>query len=426
MRTERQNGVALITALIILLLSSAIVVGMSWMVMTDQRLSGNNKSRENAFYAAEAGMEKLTTDLGNAFATQGAINTAVIAAIEAVPPILPGAQYQNALGQSTYQITCLGAPCPNPPPSNFATILPPSPYSGMQALITPFTLSVAAQEIVSGAEVKLQRQMQLVAIPVFQFGIFSQTDLAMFPGPQFNFGGRVHTNGNLWLAANDGPLELSDKVTAVGQVIRTNLENGQPIAAGGAYSGNVYIALVPSPATNPPGALWRALGLGEGSVTGTSVYGAISPTPNNPTWGAVVQAYNGMLQDDVPQLNLTSTALNGITNPLVLIQRSTPGELAANPGIFAQQYFSEASLRILIDDYGPSGTCTDADMLALDTVTPTVPVDLATLSAAFGRPAWWGGPETFYPLPTANDGVAYSATNGYWVQNAKPIISGCI
>jgi PilX N-terminal len=422
-RIERQKGAALVTALVILLLVSAFAVGMSWMVMTDQRLSGNNKSREDAFYAAEAGMEKLTTDMGNAFATQGAITTATIAAIEAAPPAIPGVLYQNALGQSTYQITCLGAPCPNPPPSQFATILPPSPYAGMQALITPFTLSVAA-DMSSGAEVKLQRQMQLVGIPVFQFGIFSETDLAMFPGPQFDFGGRVHTNGNLWLAANLGPLELADKVTAVGQVIRTNLENGDPIAAGGPYSGDVDIALVPNPGTNPPGALWRALGLGEGSVSGTSVYGAVSTVLNNPTWtGTVIPAYNGMVENNVSPLNLTSTALNGITNPLVLIQRPTPGELASNPGEFSQQYFSEASLRILLDDYGPSGTCTDADMVGLDTVTATVPLDLATLTAV---PGWWGGPETFYPLPTASDSGAYSPANGYWIQNGKPIITGCI
>jgi PilX N-terminal len=419
---ERQNGVALITALLILFLVSAIIVGMSWMVMTDQRLGGNNKSREDAFYAAEAGMEKLTTDMGNDFATQGALTTAAIAAVEATPPSIPGITYQNALG-STYQITCSGAPCPNPPPTQFAAILPPSPYAGMQALITPFTLTVAAQTNV-GAEVKLQRQVQLVAIPVFQFGIFSQTDLAMFPGPPFNFGGRVHTNGNLWLAANSGPLDLADKVTAAGQIIRTNLENGYAISAGGAYSGNVYIALVPNPGTTPPSAQWRALALTEGSVSGNSVYGAVSTTPNNPTWnGTVIPAYSGMLANDAPQLNLTSTALSGISNPVTLIERPTVGELAANPGEFSQQYFSEASLRILIDDYGPSGTCTDADMVALDTVTATAPIDLATLTT---KPAWWGGPETFYPLPLANDSGAYSPTNGYWVQNGKPIISGCI
>ncbi len=426
MRTKREKGVALVTALIIMLLISALIVGMSWMVMTDQRLSGNSKGRENAFYSSEAGMEKLTTDIGNAFVSQGALTTATIAAIEATPPAIPGTTFQNSAGQSTYQVTCAGAPCPNPPPSNFATVLPPSPYAGMQALITPFTLSVAAQTL-GGAEVKIQREVQLVAIPVFQFGVFSQTDLAMFNGPAFNFGGRVHTNGNLWLAANPGPLVLSNQVTASGQVIRTNLENGFAIGAGGAYSGNVYIALSPNPATTPPGAQWDSLQLTEGSVTGNSVYGNVSTTPNNPTWSAVPAVSRSMLLDNAPQLNLTLTALGGITNPVTLIERPTAGELGANPGEFNSQYFSEASLRILLDDYGPSGTCHTSDMMSLDTVTATDPVDLAILIAPVpGKPAWWNGPETFYPLPTANDAGVYSPVNGYWVQSGDPIITGCI
>ena len=58
MRTKRENGIALITALLILFLVSAIVVGMSWMVVSDQRLSGNNQDRELAFYGAEAGWRR--------------------------------------------------------------------------------------------------------------------------------------------------------------------------------------------------------------------------------------------------------------------------------------------------------------------------------------------------------------------------------
>ncbi|HEY6444452.1 MAG TPA: pilus assembly PilX N-terminal domain-containing protein, partial [Candidatus Acidoferrales bacterium] len=61
---EREKGVALITSLMVLILISGIVVGMCWMVMTDQRLGGNNHDREAAFYGAEAGMEKLTADVG--------------------------------------------------------------------------------------------------------------------------------------------------------------------------------------------------------------------------------------------------------------------------------------------------------------------------------------------------------------------------
>ncbi len=289
MRMERQKGVALITSLMVLLLISAIVVGMSWMVLTDQRLGGNNQSRELAFYGAEAGMEKMTTDVANQFATSGALTAANVATITATPPNgLTGVTYVNSAGASTYKLTFVPDKFGNPSTNN-ATILPPSPYAGMQGLITPFTMTVAAQNSSTGAEVKLTRQVQVVAIPVFQFGIYSDSDLSFFNGPRFGFGGRTHTNGNLWLSPNQGPLFLGDKVTVVGQVIRTNLENGFVVGgAGSAYGGDVSIALAPDPTmANEPGgapytnASWRQLAINEGSVTGNSFYGGVSTTLNN-------------------------------------------------------------------------------------------------------------------------------------------------
>src|SRR5579862_2932197 len=387
---DREKGVALITSLMVLLLVSAIVSGMCWMVMTDQRLGGNNESRELAFYGAEAGMEKLTTDVANKFATEGSLSGADITAITAAPPTtLPGIQYVNSLGVSTYQIT------PLVPVYNTASILPPSPYAGMSALIGPLTLTVAAQNTATGTEVKLTRQIQVVAIPVFQFGIYSDSDLSFFNGPQFNFGGRTHTNGNLWLAPNDGPLFLGDKVTVVGQVIRTNRENGYAGTSGSTYGGYVSIALAPDPTlANEPGSQpytnssWRQLAFTEGSVNCCSIYGGVSTSLNNPTWsGTVLSAYNGQLQNGVAALSLTSTALGGITTPISLIRRAVPGENVSNPAEFDEQYFSLATLRILLDDYptgvtpGSTGACHNADMMSLPTVTTgTDPVDLATLA----------------------------------------------
>ena len=396
MRMEREKGVALITSLMVLLLISAIVVGMCWMVMTDQRLGGNNQSRELAFYGAEAGMEKMTTDVANVFATSGALTAANVASITATPPtLIPGIQYVNSAGASTYNLTFVPDAFGNPATNN-ATILPPSPYAGMQGLITPFTMTVAAQNTTTGSEVKLTRQVQVVSIPVFQFGIYSDSDLSFFNGPQFGFGGRTHTNGNLWLTPNQGPTFLGDKVTVVGEVIRTNLENGFVVTGSGAtYGGGVSIALAPDPTmANEPGgapytnASWRGLGINEGSVTGNSVYGNVSTTLNNPTWsGTVIPAYNGQLQNHVPVLSLTSTALGGIT-PISLIRRPVPGEAASAPATFAQRLFSQATLRVLLDDYptpttvpGSAGACHTADMMSLDTVTSgTDPADLATLA----------------------------------------------
>jgi hypothetical protein len=425
---------------------SAIVVGMCWMVMTDQRLGGNNESRELAFYGAEAGMEKMTTDAATQFGQKGSLSAGDVASIEAqVPTLLTGIQYLNAAGASTYQMTFVPDANGNPKASN-ATILPPSPYAGMQGLITPFTLSVAAQNTASGSEVKLQRQIQLVAIPVFQFGIYSDSDLSFFNGPTFGFGGRTHTNGNLWLSPNAGPLYLGDKVTAVGEVIRTNLENGYTVN-GSNYTGNVTIAVTPDPnLTNEPAgspytnATWLELGLTQGStLSGTySVYGAPSTTLN-PNWyniqPTIPSLYNGQLQNHVPTLSLTSTALGGITTPISLIRRAIPGEAGSNPAEFNEQYFSEATLRIMLDDYpvgvlpGSAAACHNSDMMSLGSdlvTTGTDPVDLALLAwagpGADAAAPWYTG----YPLPISVGTAAYSSTNGYWVQTNKPIITGCL
>src|SRR5581483_393485 len=100
------------------------------------------------------------------------------------------------------------------------------PNAGLNAQVIPFTLQVVAKTG-SGTEAKLNRDIQVALVPVFQFGVFSDSDLSFFAGPDFNFGGRVHTNGNLFLAEGDGnTLTLSKKVTTALDVIRTQLSNG--------------------------------------------------------------------------------------------------------------------------------------------------------------------------------------------------------
>ena len=459
MKAKREQGIALITVLMILMLISAIAVGVYWMVMTDQRLGGNNLNRDLAFYGAEAGMEKLTADMGNQFAVEGALTGSDITTIVGkAPTTIPGITYTDANNNSTYKILC-GSPavtCTNPGASTVTTqVLPPSPYSGMNATVTPFVLQVTAQQT-GGGEVKLQRNVQIVAIPVFQFGIYSDSDLAFFNGPSFEFGGRTHTNGNLWLAPNSGPLYLGDKVTVAGQIIRSNLENGYPqggtLSSSTDYSGPVVIALTSNPpapssypnsSSTPPysNAQWYPLDVTQSSVTGHNVYGAVSTTAN-PQWGTIQHQFNNMV-DKSPNtaLSLTSTALGGITSPITLIQRPIVGEKASNAALFAQQYFSQGTLRILLDDY-PTGTapggpaaptnaaCHSANVMSLDTVDTTAdPFDLSRLAVANGStPGWWAGGETFYPLPVsaATSGTNYTTSDGYWTTSSTAIVTGCL
>jgi hypothetical protein len=431
-RTRVQSGVALITVMLVLILISAMVVGMSWMVMTDGRLGGNNGNREAAFYGAEAGMEKLTADLGNTFATKGSVATSDLTTITSNYPVLTGITFQNALGNSTYQIMC-GSPLVSPctPTSTNSAIVAPSPFAGMNGLITTLTLAVAAQAA-NGSEVKLHRQVQLVAIPVFQFGIYSDSDLSFFNGPSFSFGGRVHTNGNLWLSPNEGPLLINDKVTVVGQVIRTNLENGWPgsgstIGTTGDYSGIVSISTAEGTSTaatspNYNNSPWLPLTTAQSSVLGSSVYGNVSTTPN-PAWQGIENGYGGPggeLTNGVSPLTLTSASLGGITTPISLIRRPVPGEATSNPAEFSQQYYSQVTLRILLDDYktpgSPASGCAGSDMMSLNGIdTSKNPVDLTTIANIATSGA-------------ANSTVSgpFTPADGYWQTKGTATIQGCL
>src|SRR5262249_38663041 len=114
----------------------------------------------------------------------------------------------------------------NPKPERDADITT-GPFEGLKGLLTPYTLTVTARSTTGNSEVRLRRELQTVAVPVFQFGIFGEKSLGFHAGPNFDFGGRVHTNERLYLASGNGStLTFRDKITAFIQVIRNTLSNG--------------------------------------------------------------------------------------------------------------------------------------------------------------------------------------------------------
>src|SRR5258708_15030032 len=90
----------------------------------------------------------------------------------------------------------------------------------------------------AGASVNVTRKVEVALIPVFQFGVFCGYDCSYFPGPNFSFGGRVHTNQNLFLAAG-ASLVFNDKLAAFQQLVMDRLENGHMTSAG--YGGTVHV-----------------------------------------------------------------------------------------------------------------------------------------------------------------------------------------
>ena len=421
-------GIALLTTLLLLFLMSSLLVGFAVLLASDQQLAGANNDQVRAFYAAEAGMEQMTASLGNLFNQTYSPSIAQINALELTPPTLPGIVYQTGDGNNGYTITpatldTYGNPAPT------ITTIKSGTYQGMTAMATEYTLNVNARTS-TGREINLIRTTQTVGIPMFQFGIFSDTDLDFFPGPNFNFGGRTHTNGNLFLAAGSA-LTLSDKVDAFKDVIRTNLENGWPTSSN--YTGTVNIT------TSPGGNNYRALAMTEGSLVGTLGSGFDTNWPNI---SLGTTNYAGNLRNGqgsafprqstgASQLNLGVVTIGkGATQAIDLIRRPVAGEGAT---ITNERYFAQASLRVLLSDNA-------ADIMNLPCVDQsTQPFDLSWLAMDPGTNGtnWLNSgnaplvalyskmvANNVVPLPLTTSGAlpgatVYNAADGYWLPAAS-------
>ena len=185
---------------------------------------------------------------------------------------------------------------------------------------------------------------------MFQFGIFSENDLSFFAGPNFNFGGRVHTNQHLFLKQDDGnTLTLQDRVTAVGEIVRDELANG----ATRHHTGDVRWRCAPGchaapPAVPRPRSVPRTCSMPpEGSV----VSGLGSRPQNEPAWTDLsIGTYNSWIRNGRTGAR-RSTCRSSATAPapVDLIRRPPAGE-AATSHVGRQRFYNMATLRILLSD----------------------------------------------------------------------------
>jgi len=331
------RGFALLAALLLLLLLSAIVVGVVYMVGTESRLGGTDRENTLAYYGAEAGMEKMMADLSDLYTVQQAPTVAAIQAlgVPGLQPVLPGVTYP----EYTFTVPNVGG-VPTAEVRNISS----GPNEGLVASIIPMTLTVTAQRV-GGEEVKMTRSIEVALIPVFQFGIFSETDLSYFPGPGFDFAGRVHTNGNLFLATSAATgLVFHSKITAVREVIRQNLAN---ITVDTVASGRDDPVLVPTAPNGCDGAQPACRDLQENE--GSKVGGVTSA--DNLNWPTIsTTTYNGMILDGstgAKPLNLPFVAPG--LRPIELIRRPLPGE--APTSLVAQsRLYNQAQIRVLLSD----------------------------------------------------------------------------
>ena len=346
----REKGFALIGVLLFLVLLSAMAITLSYTVRTEKRIGGSDQEGNLAYYDAEAGMEKMTADLGALYEKTKSPSAATIAALGNDKPVLPDVGYNYIFN--------VQANADGSPKSHVQTISA-GDFAGLSAQIIPINLDVTATRI-TGAQAHMTRDVEVAQIPVFQFGVFSDSDLSYFAGPNFDFGGRVHTNGDLYLAEGNGStLTFHDKLTAHGEIIRQTLVNG--LTTSGNYTGTVNLPTAPNGCSSPTNSC-RALAVTEGSLVG----GKGSAPSFNGAWDSTIQVpfYPTTLARHATQLVLPFVNDGA---PIEIIREPLPGEDPTG-NLGSSRLYTQAQIRVLFADTQadlPGGA--QAGDLSLDT-----------------------------------------------------------
>ena len=83
---NNSRGFTLIAALLILVLLSGVAAGLMYLVSNEARMGGNDLEANLAFYGAESGMEKLTSDLSALYTQYQAPSNTQIQNVVNFPP----------------------------------------------------------------------------------------------------------------------------------------------------------------------------------------------------------------------------------------------------------------------------------------------------------------------------------------------------
>lgn len=225
------RGFTLIASLLLMLLLSGFAVALLLMVNTEQRVGNADLSNNYTYRATEGAIEKMTSDLASTFQSVQSPTPGEICAVSNLAPT-----WDPTVIYSSYNV----APV-SPPNTNPCTYTPLATYwgevaagsdAGLYAQIIPVTMNATVQRL-NGETVSMTRTAEVALIPVFQYGVFSDSDLFFGQSPNLGFAGRVHTNGDLYLGvANGYNLVFGDKISAFGNVIREQMDNQFPVGGG--------------------------------------------------------------------------------------------------------------------------------------------------------------------------------------------------
>lgn len=350
-----ERGAALAMAMIIMVLIGVVAMTVLSVVSKEARISGSDLQRTQTCYVAAAKLENMTSDFSALFSRTTNPSTSQLNTIRDTDPAgltAEGFSFPTPiLSLDTVRLAELRVRAGIPTSSTALprTTIPSGPFTGLSASVAPYKMSSTAQAGVTNVQCKLERSINNYLIPLFQFGMFSDKDIELHPGPAFTFNGRVHANGNIYV---NGNVTFLDKVTTANELVRDVLRNGS-VRTGSTVLmtvSGINVNIADGSVNNGPklpGAASGQRGYHPDSPDGTantswestSVAAPVSGTPNR-FGGQLLTRTTGASQLLLP------LQLGG--NPTrEIIKRQLPYDDSV---LNESRYHAKASIRILLDD----------------------------------------------------------------------------
>ncbi len=200
-----ERGAALPLALLGLLMISVLGFTLVTLGTTEVTVSTNWKAYSTAFYGAETGIASGATQLRNLLGQTPNPNLAQITA-----PTLSDPNLKLA----TFSVTQLNL-------TPYQTTLTVPQYAGLSGIVTDYLITSQVTGA-GGTQANLTQVFKYVQIPLFQFGVFygKGVDLEIEPGPAMTLNGKVFSNSNIYVGA-DNSLTIQQSMKTAGKIYRT-------------------------------------------------------------------------------------------------------------------------------------------------------------------------------------------------------------
>jgi len=218
---RRRGGWALMIVLI-LAVGALLVAGsvLSW-----SNITANNTSRNNEYYAttyaAEAATEKVLSSIVSDYENYGAGQ--VYSKLTTYSNYIPTASdnpywgnYSFTAGPGQTNLTVINLINP----TNIVVLGPP--FSGLIMNAATYEIISTAMNTTTDFHIAacVGQQINLGAIPIFQFAVFYQNILEIDPGANMTINGFAHGNNNIYMDPNSGVvLTFANDVSASGSII---------------------------------------------------------------------------------------------------------------------------------------------------------------------------------------------------------------